>query len=258
MHKTIGITVEECQASVNAVFDSIFESVDLWRVAVEHHVEARTGVVTRAGIDDLIDEVVLPEVAKEGSRIIGAGFVAAPGLITDAQWHLSWWLGDMNTFGMGATAPHIRRLEVVEDPAAESFRDYTTLEWWRTPQRTGRRHITGPYVDYLCTDEYTLTLTVPVFYGGASIGVVGADLYAEDLERALLPDLRAVGAAVTLVNASGRVLLSTDVHLATGSLLRMEGLAPALRNSATSATRLDNGQDVIHCADTGLALVVSR
>lgn len=257
MNKTTSTTIEECQASVNAVFNSIFESIDGWRSEVERYVEAQDGVVNRAGIDGLIDEVVLPEFDREGSRIIGAGFVAAPGLIPDAQWHLSWWLGDLNTFGMGSTAPHIRRLEVVEDPTAESFRDYTTLEWWRTPERTGLRHITGPYVDYLCTDEYTLTLTVPAFYRDASIGVVGADLYAEDLERALLPELRAVGSTITLINASGRVLLSTDVHLATGSLLRIDGLAAALLNPSTPVTRLSGGQDVVHCADAQLALVVT-
>ncbi|TFD48627.1 hypothetical protein E3T46_14390 [Cryobacterium sp. Hh11] len=38
----------------------------------------------------------------------------------------------------------------------------------------GRRHVTGPYVDYLCTDEYTLTLTLPVYRGGTElIAVVG-------------------------------------------------------------------------------------
>jgi hypothetical protein len=52
------------------------------------------------------------------------------------------------------------------------------------------------------------------------------------------------------------VLVSTDVHLATGSLLRFDGLAPALRESATHSTRLPSGQDVVHCADTCLSLVV--
>ena len=131
-------------------------------------------------------------------------------------------------------------------------------KWWRVPALTGRRHITGPYVDYLCTDEYTLTLTEPVFHGGVSIGVVGADIYAEDLERMLLPELRAAGSSVTLVNSSSRVVVSTDVHLATGSLLRLDGLAPALRALGSSPVRLASGQDVVPCAGSGLALVVDR
>lgn len=256
MNRTTSISREECAAEVGNIFDSIFASIGLWRLAVEHHAAAQDGRLTRSGIDDLIEGIVIPEFAREDSAIIGAGFVAAPGAIVDAEWHLAWWLGDRNTFGMGSTVPHIRRLEAVEDPAAESFRDYTALEWWRVPERTGRRHITGPYVDYLCTDEYTLTLTEPVFFRNRSLGVVGADLYAEDLERALLPELRAAGPSVTLVNSSGRVLVSTDVHLATGSLLRFDGLAQALSESAVRSTRLPSGHDVVHCATTCLSLVV--
>ena len=256
MTRTTSLSIQECAAEVGNVFDAIFTTIDLWRLAVEHHAAAQDGRLTRAGIDALIEGIVIPEFARENSSVIGAGFVAAPEAIVDANWHLAWWLGDRNTFGMGSTVPHIRRLETVEDAASETFRDYTALEWWRVPERTGRRHITGPYVDYLCTDEYTLTLTEPVFFRDELIGVVGADLYAEDLERALLPELRAAGSSVTLVNPSGRVVVSTDAHLATGALLRFDGLAPALRESSERSTRLPSGRDVVHCTDTCLSLVV--
>jgi hypothetical protein len=258
MNKTVSASVEGCAATVSGVFDAIFDRIDRWRDAVEKRAEAKLGPLTRDGIDSLIGRIVVPEFSRDNAVIIGAGFVAAPGVLVDAEWHLSWWLGDLNTFGMGSDVPHIRRLDAVEDPAAESFRDYTKLEWWRVPALTGRRHITGPYVDYLCTDEYTLTLTEPVFRGGISIGVVGADIYAEDLERMLLPELRAAGSSVTLVNSSSRVVVSTDVHLATGSLLRLDGLAPALRELEGSSVRLASGQDVVPCAGSGLALVVVR
>lgn len=258
MTRTTDVSVEDCVATVSRVFDGVFERIGGWRAAVERRASNTDGKLTRAVIDSLVENLVIPEFSRDGSFTIGAGFVAAPGLISDAQWHLAWWLGDLNTFGMGSDAPHIRRLEAVEDPAAESFRDYTTLEWWRVPTSTGLRHITGPYVDYLCTDEYTLTLTEPVFLRGETIGVVGADLYVEDLERVLLPELRAVGSSVTLVNSAGRVVLSTDVHLATGALLRLDGWAEALRTGVTDISSLDSGHTVVRCADTGLALVVSR
>ena len=247
-------SIDECQAAVSALFDSVFVRLEKWRSAVEKHVGSLGGPVTRAGIDALIEDLLRREFASEHGMVIGAGFVAAPGFIVDAEWHLAWWLGDLNTFGMGKDAPRIRRLDAVEDPAAASFRDYTTLEWWRVPSRTGERHITGPYVDYLCTDDYTLTLTAPVSRDGAMIGVVGADLYVEDVERELLPRLGTVGAPVTLVNASGRVVVSTDAHLATGSLLRLSGLAEALRNGGSAGPAA--GHDVVWCGDTGLALVV--
>lgn len=250
-------SIDECQAAVSALFDSVFARLETWRTAVEEHVRSQDGTVTRARIDTLIEDLLMREFASEHGSVIGAGFVAAPGFIVDAEWHLAWWLGDLNTFGMGKDAPRIRRLDAVEDSADASFRDYTTLEWWRVPSRTGERHITGPYVDYLCTDDYTLTLTAPVVWGGSMIGVVGADLYVEDVERELLPRLGTVGAPVTLVNASGRVVVSTDAHLATGSLLRLEGLAEALRRNDDSAVRGPaDGHDVVRCGDTGLALVV--
>lgn len=253
-----GTPIDDCVEAVNAVFDAIFERIDAGRSATEHYVQLHGGVVTRAGIDAIVEEGVVRELSRDQAQVIGAGFVAAPGFIADAEWHLAWWLGNLNTFGVDSAAPGIRRLEAVEDPAQDSFRDYTSLEWWRAPADTGRRHITGPYVDYLCTDEYTLTLTMPVDYNGAMIGVSGADLYVEDVERALLPRLRAVGTRATLVNDSGRVLLSTDARLATGSLLRLPGLAEALRDTTVShSSLLIDGHRVIGCGDTGLYLVAA-
>lgn len=257
MHNTISITVEDGVSTVTRAFQGIFERIDGWRTAIEDHVSTGSAL-TRAGIDSLVEKIVVPEFTREGSFTIGAGFVAAPGLIEDAPWHLAWWLGDLNTFGLGSDTPSIRRLDAVEDPAAESFRDYTTLEWWRVPSETGRRHITGPYVDYLCTDEYTLTLTEPVNRGPERIGVVGADLYVEDLENVLLPDLRAIGRPTTLVNAHSRVVVSTDVHLPTGALLRLDGLPDVLHSGDPAPRHLASGHAVIGCADTGLALVVAR
>lgn len=255
---TLHTTIDDCVDAVNDVFNAVFERIEEGRSDVELHVHKHDGVVTRAGIDAVVEVGVVRELSREQVQVIGAGFVAAPGFISDAEWHLAWWLGNLNTFGAGTAAPRIRRLETVEDPAHDSFRDYTSLEWWRVPADTGRRHITGPYVDYLCTDEYTLTLTMPVDYQGAMIGVAGADLYVDDVERALLPRLRAVGTVATLVNSSGRVLLSTDARLATGSLLRLPGLIEALRGSPVSPPSiLDDGHRVFACGDTGLSLVVA-
>ena len=177
-------------AVVDTTFGDVFRLIDGWREVIERYVA--TSAVDVAGIDDLVETLVVPDLSKDGALIIGAGFVAQPGFIPDAPWHLAWWLGHANTFGVtGPAAPALRRLVAVEDEHSESFRDYTTLEWWRVPSTTHARHITGPYVDYLCTDDYTLTLTMPAFRDGEMIGVVGADLYVNDIERALLPAVRA-------------------------------------------------------------------
>jgi len=228
--------VRACVDAVDATFGAVFDRIQTWRAFLEAFVDQQGGAPVVEGLDAVVESITVPELAVDGALMIGAGFVAAPGFLADAPWHLAWWLGHANTFGVGAADPSIRRLLAEEDPDSESFRDYTTLEWWRVPTSTGSPHITGPYVDYLCTDDYTLTLTVPAYHHDRLIGVVGADLYVVDVERELLPRVRGLAAA-TLVNASGRVVVSTDAHRPTGSLLRTEG-------------------DRIPCATAGLALVL--
>lgn len=236
MPTTVDAAVRECVEAVDRTFGSVFARIDTWRTLLEAYVDQQGTHLAVEGLDAVVESITVPELSVDGALMIGAGFVATPGFLRDAPWHLAWWLGHANTFGVGSADPTIRRLLAEEDPASESFRDYTTLEWWRVPTTTGTRHITGPYIDYLCTDDYTLTLTAPVHNRDTLIGVVGADLYVNDVERALLPRVRGLEAA-TIVNASGRVVVSTDPHRPTGSLLR------------TVAER-------IPCSTPGLALVL--
>ena len=63
------------------------------------------------------------------------------------------------------------------------------------------------------------------------IGVAGADLYVNDIELTLLPFVRSIGELATILNASGRVVVSTDPHRPTGSVYRQahEAGIPAAR-----------------------------
>ena len=233
------MTVDDTVTAVTAIFGAVFARIEGWRSRIEQLIADAEGQVTTAEVDALAGNLVATDLGLPGALVIGAGFVAAPRFLTDTDWHLAWWLGASNTFGLGTAKPALRRLEAVEDESNDSFRDYTNLEWWRVPVRTGEPHITGPYVDYLCTDDYTLTLTMPVRYDGELVGVVGADLYVTDIERMLLPRLRDLGGLATVVNSAGRVVVSTDPHRAPGSLVRLDGL------------------DSIACGDEGLRLVVN-
>lgn len=256
MKTTAATTAAECSTAIAELIGAVFSHIEVWHRELQVYA-ARPGGVTRSGIDAFVEELVRAEFDDERLPVIGAGFVAAPGFIPDAEWHLAWWLGELNTFGLETRPPHVRRLDAVEDPTSDAFRDYTSLEWWRVPLSTGRRHLTGPYVDYLCTDAYTVTLTVPVHVGDRVIGVVGADLYVDEIERRQLPLLRALGRPATLINPSGRVIASTDAARAPGSLLRLPGLADALRSLADSPSAAFEGWSVDRCGDTGLALVVA-
>ena len=248
MSITISGSAIEVASSVAVTFDDIFATIDGWRDGLEAQLSA--GAPLTAGfIDPVVESFAVPALEAD-ALITGAGFVAAPGALADAEWHLAWWL-------QGAGAP--RRLATIDDPAHEQFRDYTALEWWRVPARTTARHLTGPYVDYVCTDDYAVTITTPVMYEGRMIGVVGIDALVDRLEHELLPVLRASGGAATIVNASGRVVTSTDARREPGSLLRLDGLADALadhRAGRTQPRALPAGATLLACGDTSLNLVI--
>nr|WP_284289210.1 cache domain-containing protein [Angustibacter aerolatus] len=152
--------------------------------------------------------------SRPPSRLVGAGYVAAPGVLADAPYRLEWWTADPDA----PTGP-VEPLAVQTDPQADDFRDYTALPWYAGPAADHRPHLTGPYVDYLCTDEYTLTFTRPVLAGGRFVGVVGADLYVRTLEALVQPVLAGLARPATLLGATGRVVTSSAGWV-TGDLLR--------------------------------------
>lgn len=257
-------------AEVNATFAAVHSQVQSWHAAVHTMLTTAGGTdasfpIDVAQLDACIEALVVPVLAQKSTVIIGAGFVSAPGFLAGAPWHLSWWLGKFNKFRVGKTGAATRRLEAAEDPLSENFRDYTMLEWWRVPVATRRPHITGPYVDYLCTDDYTLTMTLPMILGDVVVGIIGADFYAEDIERVLLPALRKVGGTATLVNRSCRVIVSTDPHRATGSILRFDGLSEVLKalDDSSIAVRVNDASTLglevipIRWGGTSLAIVVA-
>ena len=63
----------------------------------------------------------------------------------------------------------------------------------------------------------------------------------DEIERLLLPRLRGLRGPATVVNPAGRVVVSTDPHRATGSLLRSDGGSHA---------------EGTPCGETGLSLLV--
>lgn len=147
--------------------------------------------------------------------VAGAGAVMAPGVLADAAYWLEWW-----TIDAGAGHERCAKLAAETDPRAIGFRDYTELPWYERPFTTGERHVTGPYVDYLCTDQYTLTFTQPLVLAGRFAGVVGADVLVAWFEQHLLDVLDAADETCVLVNAAGRVVTSSDPTWVTGDLIR--------------------------------------
>lgn len=173
-----------------------------------------SGPLTRSKVDALVKPHALATLGLRGVPVYGAGFIAAIDLLSDAHGHLSWWQGEDR-----------RQLVLASQSVNKENIDYSALEWYRVPMATGEPHVAGPYVDYLCSDEYTITIAVPAEVDGLRIGVAGLDLLVAAVERDLTPRFAALGREVTLTNGVGRVVVSTDPRWATGDSVRGSGLA---------------------------------
>ncbi|MEU8979442.1 cache domain-containing protein [Streptomyces sp. NPDC048309] len=178
--------------------------------------------------------------------VSGVGFVAAPGLLGDVPAWLEWWQ-------QGADGD-VRPLLLDLDPRHSAYSDYTHWDWFALPRDTGQRAVAGPYVDYLCSDEYSLTLSAPVHVEGRFVGVAAADVYLRHFEAAVVPLLQRLPGAAHLVNARGRVAASADpAHLA-GSLTKGPDFGAVL-TGARSARPAD-GMRLVPCDGVPLVLVV--
>jgi hypothetical protein len=202
------VQTAELSASVEAIethFHGILGELETMRALL-------VDLFDRGAVDSAVARArIEPHVRSflDAADIVGAGYVAARGALSDEPLYLAWWQGDDQHLLAGSDAP------ATGDPL-----DYTRHPWFRTPERTGQSYVTGPYVDFVCTDEYVVTSTTPVISRGTMVGVVGADTLVETLEGLLLPTLRDAGA--TLVNDQRRTVVSSDPHLATGTLLDLE------------------------------------
>ncbi|MFF3464526.1 cache domain-containing protein [Streptomyces sp. NPDC002619] len=244
---TLDATAEERVAAqigrwLEAVFDAVAQTradtaALLARVAAEGRRPAtvdlaglRPGLHARLARDELVS---------------GVGFVAAPGLLADVPGWLEWW----QTTAEGDVRPLLPDL----DPDQSAYSDYTHWDWFALPRDTGRRAVAGPYVDYLCSDEYSLTLSAPVRVAGRFAGVAAADVYLRHFEAAALPLLRELPGPTHLVNARGRVAASADpAHLA-GSLTKGPDFAAVLEHGRVDTFE---GVRLVPCRGVPLVLVV--
>ncbi len=171
--------------------------------------------------DLAIERHCLDLLATTRPPLAGAGVVVAPHVLVDDPYWLEWWLAGPED------DPHAaRRLTADLNPASVAFRDYTSLAWFTDPRTTGERTITGPYVDYLCTDQYTLTFTAPLVADGRFLGVAGVDVLARWFEEHLFTVLDEAGAldeACVVVNRVGRVVACPAATWVTGDLVRELG-----------------------------------
>lgn len=223
---TLDTGVELAAARVTGLFARIQDSLLGWREAIL----AEAGRTTSpAALDDSVGALVLPALREDDPLLVGAGFIAAPEFAGGTDLHFSWWLGPLDANPVLGATTEPTRLDLAARSYSDYLRDFRSLEWYSIPQSTHRTHITGPYVDHLCACDYIVTVTSPVERDGRMIGVVGVDVYVKRLERELLPAMLAAGRPLALVNESGRVMVSTDPAVMTGSVV-----APAVAVAAVA------------------------
>ena len=178
-----------------------------------------------ADLDAVVAELVLPRIVEPDPLLVGAGFIADGEIVRGRDVHFAWWLGPLEANPVLGSTTEPTRLDLTTRGYTEYLRDFRALEWYAIPATTRSAHVTGPYVDHLCTCDYILTLTMPVHARGAGddgdarmVGVVGADVAVRGLERELLAAFLDVPEPLALVNEAGRVVLSTEPALQVGQL----------------------------------------
>ncbi|MBL1086923.1 hypothetical protein JK359_34005 [Streptomyces actinomycinicus] len=234
-------------AQVGGALEAVFEAVAATRAetaALLNRVAAAGRRPASADLAALRPGLHL-RLARE-ELVSGAGFVAAPGLLADVPAWLEWWQS-------GADGD-VRPLLLDLDPGHSAYSDYTHWDWFTLPRDTGRRAVAGPYVDYLCSDEYSLTLSEPVLFRGRFAGVAAADVYLRHFEAAVLPLLLRLPGPARLVNARGRVAASADpAHLA-GSLTRGPDFGELLTEGRPGTY---DGLRLVPCRGVPLVLVLA-
>jgi hypothetical protein len=240
----MGRSAPDVAAAVGAVFTTVFDLLAEWRGPVEALIAASTRngaaepgagepatepAVTdlrAAELDDVVVGLVIPAFSGPEPLLVGAGFIADGSIVRGRDVHFAWWLAPLTANPVHGRTTTPTRLDLSSRGYTEYLRDFRSLEWYRIPAVTDRRHVTGPYVDHLCTCDYTLTLTIPVHApNGNIVGVLGADLTVRRLERELLAAFLDVPVSLALVNAAGRVVLSTAPTVQVGQLADMSGPA---------------------------------
>ena len=216
-------------ADVTRVFTSVFDRLAEWRAPIEQLI-ARGPEVRPADLDTTVADLVIPHLVDGDAMLVGAGFIADGEIVRGRDVHFAWWLGPLEANPVLGETTEPTRLDLSTRGYTEYLRDFRALEWYAIPATTRHAHVTGPYVDHLCTCDYILTLTMPVHAIGHGtgtgtgsgdarmVGVVGADVAVKRLEQELLSAFLDVPERLALVNEDGRVVLSTEPTLQVGQL----------------------------------------
>ena len=211
-------------------FERVF--ADLERTAAEFEASytacASSGSYTVADIAALRPRIHAT-LERFDTLAVGTGLVFTPTVVKDAPHWLEWWWRE------GSRPPEPLRVNL--DPQDPDFFDYVHNEWYDAPIRGRRRHVAGPYLDYVCTNQYTFTLAVPAYHEGRPLGVAAMDVPCDRIESRIMPSLCAEATPQVLLNAAGRVIAAGRASAAPGTRLTAHRNRPAAAPSAPDPAR---------------------
>ena len=237
----------DAAAHADALFDGVVATLHGWRERAERVLAE--GGDRRVELDSCVESLVVPELARANPLLVGAGAIADDASEGPGGMHFAWWLGPLSTNPVLRATTEPTPLDLSARGYVEYVRDFRDREWYRVPVDTRRAHVTGPYVDHLCTCDYIVTVTMPLSSGASEsatgVGVVGADIAVSTLERELLPGFAASSAPLALVGAGGRVVLSTVPEIVPGSRARWQDGAALACRSAPFAVVTDPQPDPV-------------
>ncbi|WP_166355923.1 cache domain-containing protein [Phytoactinopolyspora limicola] len=195
---------------VDAFFERIFAILESWQPSLRITMaEAiRSGELTADRLETLVEPSAHAAIDQSNLPVYGAGFIAAADVMDGAGSPIAWWQG-----------PDKARLVGSTDFADRGYIEYQRLEWFRVPRETHQLHITGPYVDYLCSTELALTTSMPLTIDAKFVGVSCIDVLVESLEPVLVAAVDAHGTNLSVVNSDERVVVSSHPLRATGDHL---------------------------------------
>lgn len=219
--------LETRRASVDRVRQRLNELLESWRSPVADLAAAVTAIaepphdgddnsaISEAALDDLVPSV--ERLVHSARSIIGAGFIAAPGLVDDCERYMLW---------LQKRDGAARRLRLNFDTSDVDAYDYVRMDWYSRARSTRGACLTGPYLDYSGSDHIVVTLTVAANCGSQFAGVAGIDLSAHAAEGLLVEQLRALAADAVVFNDERLVVAANSARWMPGERV------PAVRGEA--------------------------
>jgi hypothetical protein len=198
---------------------------------------AASGPLTESRLPSLRGEVAGWLTGTDAA--VGYGFIAAPDVVEGWQRYLCW-------FQLGERG--VRRLQLNLDPEDVNIYDYLDMDWFSKSRDERRPVVYGPWVDYMGSQQFVLTCTVPVVHDDTFLGIAGADLVVSRLETELIPVLKRIDADVVLVNENRQLVMSNSARWIPGGRLRVHPLRDGTGDFVATAELVSG---------TGLALAVA-